>query len=68
MGDHFVEVNKTINMPKGANKDIDDIMPVLGYVTWCMFSEAINWAKEVCKLSNQSIAIFYRPTSFCRRR
>jgi len=24
--DHFVDVNKTINMPKGANKDINDIM------------------------------------------
>jgi DNA-damage-inducible protein D len=24
--DHFVDVNKTIEMPKGAAKDIDDIM------------------------------------------
>lgn len=24
--DHFVDVNKTIEMPKGANKEIDDIM------------------------------------------
>ena len=24
--DHFVDVNKTINMPKGATKDVDDIM------------------------------------------
>ena len=24
--DHFVEVNKTIDMPKGATKDINDLM------------------------------------------
>lgn len=24
--EHFVDVNKTIDMPKGAKKDIDDIM------------------------------------------
>jgi DNA-damage-inducible protein D len=32
-----------------------DLMPVLGYSTWRMFSEAISRAKEACKLSNQSI-------------
>ena len=26
ISDHFVDINKTINMPKGATKDIDDIM------------------------------------------
>ncbi|MEX2403488.1 MAG: DNA damage-inducible protein D [Balneolales bacterium] len=26
ISDHFVDVNKTIEMPRGANKDIDDIM------------------------------------------
>lgn len=26
VGDHFVNVNKTIPMPKGASKQIDDIM------------------------------------------
>src|SRR3989338_4487928 len=26
ISDHFVDVNKTIAMPKGASKDIDDIM------------------------------------------
>ena len=26
ISDHFIDVNKTINMPKGATKDIDDIM------------------------------------------
>jgi len=26
ISDHFVEVNKTINMPKGASKEIDDMM------------------------------------------
>jgi len=26
VSDHFVDVNKTIDMPKGAKKDIDDIM------------------------------------------
>jgi hypothetical protein len=26
ISDHFVDVNKTINMPKGATKQIDDIM------------------------------------------
>jgi len=26
ISDHFVEINKTINMPKGATKEIDDIM------------------------------------------
>ena len=32
-----------------------DLMPILGYITWRMFSEAINRAKEACKKSNQSI-------------
>lgn len=26
ISDHFVDINKTINMPKGATKEIDDIM------------------------------------------
>ncbi len=26
ISDHFVDINKTINMPKGAVKEIDDIM------------------------------------------
>ena len=26
LGDHFVEVNKTIDLPKGASREIDDIM------------------------------------------
>lgn len=26
IADHFVDVNKTIEMPKGASKDIQDIM------------------------------------------
>lgn len=26
LADHFVEVNKTIGLPKGATRDIDDIM------------------------------------------
>lgn len=26
ISDHFVDVNKTIEMPKGASKDIEDIM------------------------------------------
>jgi hypothetical protein len=30
--DHFVDVNKTIPMPKGAAKDVDDYMLTRGYV------------------------------------
>lgn len=26
ISDHFVDINKTINMPKGASKEIDDMM------------------------------------------
>lgn len=26
VGDHFVDVNKTIAMPKGAEKEVDDLM------------------------------------------
>lgn len=26
VSDHFVDVNKSINMPKGASKEIDDLM------------------------------------------
>lgn len=32
-----------------------DLMPVLGYSTWRMFSEAINRAKESCKISGQFV-------------
>ncbi len=32
-----------------------DLMPVLGYLTWRQFSDAIARAKESCKISGQSI-------------
>lgn len=31
-----------------------DLMPVLGYLTWRQFSDAINRAKEACKVSGQT--------------
>ncbi len=38
-----------------------ELMPVLGYVTWRQFSEAINRAKESCKTSNQSLESHFLP-------
>lgn len=32
-----------------------DLMPVLGYSTWRQFAEAIDRAKEACKMSNQPV-------------
>ena len=39
-----------------------DLMPVLGYITWRQFSDAINRAKEACKISNQIIENHFLPT------
>jgi len=36
-----------------------DLMPMLGYSTWRQFAEAIERAKEACKISNQSIEIHF---------
>jgi len=36
-----------------------DLMPMLGYSTWRQFSEAIDRAKEACRISNQSVEIHF---------
>ena len=38
-----------------------DLMPMLGYSTWRQFAEAIERAKDACKISNQSIEIHFLP-------
>lgn len=38
-----------------------DLMPMLGYIKWQQFTEAIERAKESCKISNQSIEIHFLP-------
>jgi len=40
-----------------------DLMPVLGYATWRMFSETINRAKEACKISSQLIESHFLPAT-----
>lgn len=38
-----------------------DLMSVLGYSTWRQFAEAIERAKEACKISNQSVENHFLP-------
>ena len=38
-----------------------DLMPVLGYITWRQFAEAIDRAKESCKTSNQLVENHFLP-------
>lgn len=38
-----------------------DLMPFLGYSTWSKFTEAVNRAKEACKVSNQAIENHFLP-------
>ena len=38
-----------------------DLMPMLGYIKWQKFTEAIERAKESCKISNQSIETHFLP-------
>jgi DNA-damage-inducible protein D len=38
-----------------------DLMPVLGYSTWRQFSEAIERAKEACKVSGQPVDNHFLP-------
>jgi DNA-damage-inducible protein D len=38
-----------------------DLMPMLGYIKWQKFTEAIERAKEACKISNQSTEIHFLP-------
>lgn len=38
-----------------------DLMPILGYVKWQKFIEAIERAKEACKTSNQNVSDHFTP-------
>lgn len=38
-----------------------DLMPMLGYITWRQFSEAIERAKEACKTSNHAVENHFLP-------
>jgi len=65
----LLQIQQSLESIKRISNDIEpmefwlarDLMPMLGYSTWRQFSEAIDRAKEACKLSNQSVQNHFLP-------
>lgn len=65
----LVKIQENIESVKKVSNDQDatefwlarDLMGILGYTTWSKFTEAIDRAKESCKISGQSIDSHFLP-------
>ena len=56
----LLNINQSLNEIKRTEQDLEywsarELMPLLGYTTWRMFSKALERAKESCKKSDQSV-------------
>lgn len=56
----LININQSLDEIKRVEQDLEywsarDLMPLLGYTTWRMFSRAIERARESCKNSDQSV-------------
>jgi DNA-damage-inducible protein D len=65
----LIQIQQNLESIKKTTEDAEalefwsarDLMPMLGYNTWQKFSEAIERAKEACKISNKSIGSHFLP-------
>lgn len=65
----LVQIEQNMESIKRVSNDIDsmefwsarDLMPMLGYVKWQKFTEAIERAKEACKISDRPVESHFLP-------
>jgi len=64
----LIQIQENLDQIKNQSGEIEfwsarDLMVVLGYATWQKFSEAIERAKEACKMSGQPLENHFLPAS-----
>lgn len=65
----LIQIQRSLESIKKVSSDNEktefwlarDLMPLLGYATWRQFSEAIERAKEACKISGQPVDNHFLP-------
>ncbi len=71
MDNALIQIQNNLESIKRVTQDKDlmefwsarDLMPMLGYVTWRQFTEAIERAKEACKTSGQVVEYHFAGAS-----